>query len=551
MGLFDFFLRRKPGVAVAVGADDPDPSLSGISYSDSITGTFLNENVTYRGELAGLDYDRLIRDPQNWQNYVTICKLANLFVIRDPLFRGIVKEVYTAFTTADDWILVGSDERTKKKYQDHYNRIDLKGFFRSVAYQYWLYGNVICYLMNDGSLITMPFNMVRLGGVTIDGEPIVEYHCRAIQTDFDRIVHTTLRQYVDDDQLKTRLKGLPEEVVDGLLHSAEWVQLDPSRTFVMQDIKEEWSRYAIPLVATCLSSFRKKELISRWEDAQLNLGAHSFLHIKYGDPKDKVLPDNEALTLIGATFKTAMKKSGIAVTDCWADPKFHQPDLDELFSDDKYKSVNAEILDAGGISGIIVSGRAEDGSTFASAQVSMQTAAMRIKACRDQFCKMMDKINRRINMTIPTFPHGSEDRIPRFTFPPTDLTGNTNFLKTCETLYAKGMLSNETYLSAYKFDFNQEVERKKREKTNGIADLFNPNQSTVVNNASNDNARNANNTNSNENENANGNNQDDGMSNAPRGRPTLDDSERHSDPSKSITGRQPKGSNPAGSEAQT
>ena len=70
MGLFDFFFRRKPGVAVAVGADDPDPSLSGISYSDSITGTFLNENVTYRGELAGLDYDRLIRDPQNWQNYV-------------------------------------------------------------------------------------------------------------------------------------------------------------------------------------------------------------------------------------------------------------------------------------------------------------------------------------------------------------------------------------------------------------------------------------------------------------------------------------------------
>ena len=53
----------------------------------------------------------------------------------------------------------------------------------------------------------------------------------------------------------------------------------------------------------------------------------------------------------------------------------------------EYKDVNAEILSAGGISGIIVSGRAEDGSNFASAQVSMQTAAMRIKQARDDFCE--------------------------------------------------------------------------------------------------------------------------------------------------------------------
>ena len=48
-----------------------------------------------------------------------------------------------------------------------------------------------------------------------------------------------------------------------------------------------------------------------------------------------------------------------------------QPDTKEMFDDDKYRDVNAEILSAGGISGIIVSGRAEDGSNFASAQVSM------------------------------------------------------------------------------------------------------------------------------------------------------------------------------------
>lgn len=213
------------------------------------------------------------------------------------------------------------------------------------------------------------------------------------------------------------------------------------------------------------------------------------------------------------------------MTNNWCKATVIQPKTDGVFEYDKYKGVNADILSAGGISGVIVSGRSEDGSTFASAQVSMQTAAIRIKQAKDNFCEMMDKINARLNGSNAYLPHSADSNVPRFTFPPVDLTGSKAFQDACLKLWEKGMLSNETLLQAYGYDMGQEVERRKTEDSKGVTETLTPREQSKTTTG-------------------------DGGDGA-RGRPTMDDSERHSDPSKSVTGRQPKGSNPEGSEAQT
>lgn len=87
------------------------------------------------------------------------------------------------------------------------------------------------------------------------------------------------------------------------------MQLDPANTFVLQDIKEDWMRYAVPMVASCLKAFEKKELISTWENARLKLGMGSFVHVKYGDPDNEVLPDANALRQVSSIFKQAMTGS--------------------------------------------------------------------------------------------------------------------------------------------------------------------------------------------------------------------------------------------------
>ena len=533
MGLRDWFAPRKHAqqvdapsrIELAVGAEnDGDVSL-----------TFNDKNITYSGDLTTYDYNSILRNKQD--NIVKLYELSDYYVDADPIYRGIIKEVYTPFSIADGFRLVGANEKVKQKYIDYYKRINLRDKMESIFLQFYKYANVYIYLMEDGSIITLPVHLCRVANVMVDGEPVVEMNCRSIRDDLKKQASKAVKDYIEDEELDIRLLGFPPEVRDAVKAGANWVQLNPKNTFVLQDLKEDWARYAIPMIASCLRPFAKKELISNWENALLNLGARSFVHVTYGDPKHDVLPDINALRQVNSLFRQAMTGTALATTNCFCEAKVVQPKTDDLFEYDKYKAVNADILSAGGISGVIVSGRSEDGSTFASAQVSMQTAAMRIKQAKDNFCEMMNKINLRLNGANGYLPHSSDENVPKFTFPPVDLSGNKAFQESCMKLWKEGVVSNETMLQAYGYDIKQEMERLKTEKDKGVFDVFVPpakrqggedeetdNGGTVKTEPVDDTIT--------------------------IGRPVLDDTERNSDPAKSVTGRQPKGSNPEGSEEQ-
>ena len=57
-------------------------------------------------------------------------------------------------------------------YLEYYDRIHLKDRMRSIFYQYFKYGNVYCYLMENGNLITLPVHLIRIANVMVGGEPV-------------------------------------------------------------------------------------------------------------------------------------------------------------------------------------------------------------------------------------------------------------------------------------------------------------------------------------------------------------------------------------------
>ena len=409
---------------------------------------------------------------------------------------------------------------------------------RSIFLQYFKYANVFIYLLEDGSIITLPVHLIRVANVMIGGEPVLEFNCKSVRDDMRQQGTKAQKNFLEDEDLKVRLEGFPSEVADALNKGADWVQLNPENTFVLQDVKEDWMRYAVPMVATCLNAFKRKALIAQYESALLNLGAHSFVHVTYGDSKSDIMPDITALNAVNALFRRAMTGSALATTNQLCKATVIQPDTKEMFDDDKYRDVNAEILSAGGISGIIVSGRAEDGSNFASAQVSMQTAAIRIKQARDNFCELMNKINLRVNGDH--LPYSKVNRLPKFEMIPIDLSGTSKFQKTCMELWGLGCLSTETMLDYHGFDWEQEVKRKKEEVEEGTYTLMNRStlDATVIqpNPAQPETTETPNPV---ENPVTN--------PNTHTGRPELDSDERTSDVNKSMTGKQPKPSNPEGS----
>jgi hypothetical protein len=208
----------------------------------------------------------------------------------------------------------------------------------------------------------------------------------------------------------------------------------------------------------------------------------------------------------------------LVVTNHLAEAEVIQPKLDDLFQWDKYKDVNNNILSAGGISGILVSGVSEDGSTFASAQVSMNTAAARIDSARDEFCELMTQINERLKQDIVGTYNLKET--PRFTFKPLDMAGKKAFRETCMNLWKEGVISTKTMLEAQGFSVEIEKEQLEAEDSDGTNEIMIPRESKTAPATEGD---------------------------GKVGRPTMDDDERTSDPDAAMRGKQPKPSNDEGS----
>lgn len=498
--------NAKPQNAPIVGSVAPTTHAS----------TFDNKNFTFSGDLKNYDYDSILRNKQ--KNINELYALADYYVDKDPIFRGIIKGVYTPFSVSD-WKLVGANEATKKKYEQYYQQIHLRDLMWSIFYQNYKYENVYLYLMPDGSLITLPPYKVRISNIVRNGEPVIEYNSGSVTTDLDMKGVKAKKKWAEDDDLQVRLAGYPPEVEDAVKQKAAWVQLNPDNTFVLQGIKEDWMRYCVPMIASCLVALAKKEQIQAYESAILNLGIHSFFHMKYGyrDKDYDFCPSKPELTEMSRNAIAAMTGNSMLVTNQWADIKVVQGDTDALFQYDKYRDVNAELLSAGGISAVIVSGRADDGASFASAQVSIKTAASRIRQARQNFCELMNKVNRRLNGGV--LPYGSPDKIPEFTFPPVDLENSTAFLEACTKLWQQGVVSTRTMLEANGYDIGQEVERRKAEAQDETDAVLTPRETKAS---------------TTENEPLEMDKNEKG------GRPKLNEDERQSDESKAETGKQPK-----------
>lgn len=511
MGFFDRFRRPKQPEASKPQVK-ADIFVGASKDRDTTTiQSFTNSNITFSGSLVGYDYNNILRDKQT--NIISLYQLADYFSDADAIVRGIIKHVYTPYSACSPWFLTDAKPKTVKLYEDQYEKMRLRESIEGIMLEYWKYGNVFVYL-HKGQLITLPVHKCRIGNITFNGTPIVEYDCQSIQNEWRAKSYSIEENWIKDNSLEEYFKGYPEEVVTALNKGAQYAQLNPDNTFVLQGPKESWHRYAIPFIASCLVPLAKKELISQYEDSMLNLAIRSFVHVKYGDPKVDMLPDKEQITAVRRLFVDAMGGYPLVVTNHLAQAEVVQPDLNDLFQWNKYKDVNNDILSAGGVSGVIVSGLSEDGSTFASAQVSMQTAEARINAAREEFCEMMNKINVRLTEEIEGTYNLKE--VPKFHFVPLSMEGKKALREACTTLWKDGVVSTKTMLETNGYSLDQERAQREKEISDGTDEVMAPRDTNTA--ESND-------------------------SNSV-GRPTMDDSERKSDPESSERGRQPKPSNP-------
>lgn len=520
MGWFDRFRRRKPAEAAKTEPPRKERPVTGAKDDNDIVRyqSFSNSNITFNGNLAGYDYDGILRNKQG--NIVSLYQLADYYSDADPVVRGIIRHVYVPYTIGSPWMLTGSNEKTNKIYEEYYRKIRLREKLESIAVEYWKYANVFVYILH-GVPITLPVHLCKIGNTMLNGDPIVDFNCQTILNEWRTKNYAIKENWIEDNNLQHYFEGYPPEVLEALNKGQQYAQLNPKYTKVLQCPKEGWLRYGIPFIAACLPALAKKELISKYENAILNLGIRSFVHVAYGDKQKgrDILPDNAELTDVRSVFSRAMSNFPLAVTNQLAEPKVVQPKLDDLFQFDKYRDVNSDILSAGGISGILVNGISEDGSTFASAQVSMQTAAMRIDAARDEICELMNKINVCVQEELALSHVYNVSQVPSFEFMPLDMEGRKALRESCKELWTLGLVSTTTMMKQQGYSVEKERALREEEKSSGADDVFMPRPAAGQATPANDEA----------------------------GRPEMTDEERHSDPDAANRSKQPKPSNPDGS----
>jgi len=533
MGLLDVFRRRrrdpeetKPSTelanenkkTIAVGAKQ--------GSEEEHIQTFNNSSITFSSGLSGYDFDSILRDKQ--KNIVTLYELADYYCDADALVHGILHHIYKPYTLSSGWVLSGANEKTYKIYEDYYQKIHLREKLESIVLEYWKYGNVFVYVMN-GVPITLPVHKCKIGNVALNGEPIVDFDCQSIYTEWRAKSYSVKENWIKDNNLEVYFKGYPPEVQKALNAGAQYAQLNPKYCKVLQGPKEGWQRYCIPFIASCLYALSRKELISKYESSVLNLGIRSFVHVAYGDAKQDMLPDVNQLIEVRKLFSKAMGGFPLVVTNHLAKAEVIQPKIDDLFQWDKYRDVNNDILSAGGVSGMLVTGVSEDGSTFASAQVSMETVAARIEAARDEICELMYKINECIQESLAENHVYNVSTVPTFAFKPLDMSGRKALREACQTLWEKGLVSTKTLMESNGYSLDREKTQREKESSDGTDEVMVPReeQRSAYNES---------------------NEQNNTTIKETRGRNTLKDDERSSDPENARRSAQPKPSNPEGSE---
>ena len=71
---------------------------------------------------------------------------------------------------------------------------------RSIFLQYFKYGNVFIYLLEDGSIITLPVHLIRIANVMIGGEPVLEFNCKSVRDDLKQQSIKAKKDFLEDEE---------------------------------------------------------------------------------------------------------------------------------------------------------------------------------------------------------------------------------------------------------------------------------------------------------------------------------------------------------------
>ena len=233
------------------------------------------------------------------------------------------------------------------------------------------------------------------------------------------------------------------------------VNLDKDKLWTLHYMKDDHEDWADPMVWPVMNDIMYKNSLRSMDMSVVNSTINAITIFKLGDVKSGYVAPASHYKKLSEMLRTPTYSHNIVWNDAIT-MESNYPPIDKILSQDKYKSVDRDILAGLGIPGILVNGA--EGGSFSNAFLQVRTLLERLEDGRTEMLKW---INKQLRLIAEVMGHRE---IPIVTFGQMSLRDEEAQKKLIIQLIDRNLISAETVHEVFGLSTPVEVERMDREK---------------------------------------------------------------------------------------
>lgn len=396
-----------------------------------------------------LPYTTAIDIPTDPHERIKMCRL---ICILEPVV-GTVVDILVDISYNGFKIDTTGDDKIDEFYREFNESVDMDSVINWIFQEYYYSGDVTVYKDLDDTGIPVGYTVLNPLCVRIEGSLLFnnEIITLDLQEELDRI------RALPSDLREKVLKSFPSELrkylTGNTLFPGRYV-LPPEKVSRITRKKQPYERYATPMLTRLIFPVLFKHKLRLMDLSTIEGVINQLMVVTVGD-KDHP-PTDETLKQVASLFLTP-KKSFTVFWDWTLKVNVVTPNAIETLYQNKYEQVNDDISKGLGVPRSIIDGTGANYATaFVGVQMLIERASREIMAVKKWLEREYKEIAR-----IKGFK-----TYPRVRFDKTQLRQENYVRQILAPLYDRGLLSAETILAEAGFNYQAELERKKRHQEN-------------------------------------------------------------------------------------
>jgi SPP1 gp7 family putative phage head morphogenesis protein len=410
---------------------------------------------SYYSSSLGLPYSNAITIPTDPHERMKLCKEIRIL---EPVV-GTVVDILVDISFNGFKIDTTGDEKIDNFYHEFNKAVDMDTVLNWIFQEYYDSGNVTVYRDLDPSGLPTGYTVLNPLCVYIEGSLL--FNNEIVTIDISKELGR-LNQLSPDfrQQVINNFPSDLRKLFDG--NTSGRIPLPPERVSRITRKKQPYERYATPMLTRLIFPVLFKHKLHLMDLSTIEGVINQLMIVTVGD-KDHP-PTDQTLKQVASLFLTP-KKSFSVFWDWTLKVDIKTPNAIETLYQDKYKQVDDDISKGLGVPRTLIDGSGANYSTaFIAVQMLIERASREVMAVKNWLEKEYQEIAR-----IKGFK-----TYPKVRFDKTQLRQETYVRQILSPLYDRGLLSAETILTEAGFNYQSELERKKRYMDDNLQQYFIP-----------------------------------------------------------------------------